>query len=333
MMSMAFPDPRSAAVAAAGTHDAAGARRPPAAGAAPRMLDATTSVVRCNGVDIAYESIGDDDAPTLLLVMGLGMQLHGWPDGFCRQLAGCGFRVVRFDNRDSGLSTKIAWPRVDVPRAVAASWLGMPVKAPYGLDDMAADAVGLLDALGIAQAGVIGASMGGMIAQVMAARHPQRVRRLVSIMSTSGNSRVSRGRPAAAQALLSRPADPRDPESVVAHMMKVHSIIGSPRYPTDPALLRERFVRSVRRGYDRQATARQFLAILASGDRRRLLAQVAAPTLVIHGADDPLVPVAGGRDTAEHIAGARLLVIDGMGHDLPEALFPQLVDAIAAHCA
>ena len=291
------------------------------------------TTARCNGIDIEYESLGADDAPALLLVMGLSMQLHGWPDEFCRQLVERGFRVVRFDNRDCGLSSRIAWPRVDVPRAVAASWLGMPVKAPYDLDDMAADAVGLLDALGIERANVVGASMGGMIGQVMAARHPQRVRRLVSIMSTTGNRRVSRGKPAAAQALLSRPADPRDPDSVVEHMLKVHSIIGSPRYPTDPAVLRQRFVRSVQRGYDRQATARQFLAILASGDRRRLLAQVAAPTLVIHGADDPLVPVAAGRDTAEHIAGARLLVIDGMGHDLPEPLFAQLVDAIAGHCA
>ena len=289
---------------------------------------------RANGLSIEYESLGAADAPALLLVMGLGMQLYGWPDEFCQQLVTRGFRVIRFDNRDCGLSSKVPGPRpLRLRLALAASWLGLRVSTPYRLDDMAADAVGLLDALRIDRAHVVGASMGGMIAQVMAANHPGRVRTLTSIMSSSGNRRVSRSKPAAARALLSRPADPNDVQVVIDHLMNVYSVIGSPRYRPDPVLLRQRIARSVQRSYYPQGTARQLLAIMASGDRRKLLARIAAPTLVIHGADDPLVPVEAGRDTARHIAGARLLVIDGMGHDLPAPLFAEIVEAIAAHCA
>ena len=291
------------------------------------------TAVQSNGLTIEVESLGADDAPALLLIMGLGMQLLGWPDEFCEQLAARGFRVLRFDNRDVGLSSRIAWDRpVRLPLALAAFWLGLPVRAPYKLDDMAADAVGVLDALRIEQAHVVGASLGGMIAQVMAARHPQRVRTLTSIMSTTGYRRVSQSKPAAARALLSRPADPTDLQSVVDHLTRVFSVIGSPGYPADPVHLRQRIERSVRRAYDPKGTARQLLAILASGNRRALLGDIVAPTLVIHGADDPLVPLTAGRDTAEHIAGARLMVVDGMGHDLPAALYPRLVEAIAGHC-
>jgi proline iminopeptidase len=289
--------------------------------------------IEANGLTIEYDSLGDPVAPPIVLIMGLGMQLIAWPDGFCQGLVERGFRVIRFDNRDCGLSGKIhSGKRPNLLLAFASAWLKLPVRAPYTLDDMAADTVGLLDALGIPRAHIVGASMGGMIAQVVAAGHPQRVLSLTSIMSSSGHSKVSRAKPGAMQALLSRPSDPEDPDSVVEHLVGVFGIIGSPGYPTDQGELRQRIERGVRRSNYPAGIARQLLAIIASGDRRRLLAKITAPTLVIHGADDPLVPVAAGRDTAHHIKGAQLMVIDGMAHDLPPGLLPTLVDAIASHC-
>jgi len=282
---------------------------------------------------IEYESLGDPSRPAIVLIMGLGMQLTGWPDDFCQGLVARGYRVVRFDNRDCGLSAQAPGKkRANLLLAMAASALGLPVRTPYTLEDMAGDAIGLMDRLGIARAHVVGASMGGMIAQVLAAKHPQRVLSLTSIMSTSGNRRVSRPTKPARKVLFSRPADPKDPESVVDYLIEMFGVIGSPAYPPDPAELRQRLNRSVRRAYSPAGTARQLLAIIASGDRRKLLRTIAAPTLVIHGAEDPLVPLAAGRDTAKEIPGASLLVIDGMGHDLPAALLPRLVEAIADHC-
>jgi pimeloyl-ACP methyl ester carboxylesterase len=241
--------------------------------------------------------------------------------------------VVRFDNRDCGLSSKIQVRRQpNLVAAFAAAWLRLPVRAPYTLDAMAADAVGLLDALGIRRAHLVGLSMGGMIAQVVAATHPERVLSLTSLMSSSGNRKLSKARPDARRALLSKPRDPGDPESVIDHLVGVFGVIGSPDFPTARDELREQLARNVRRDYHPAGVTRQLVAIIASGDRRKLLHKVAAPTLVIHGAADPLVPVEAGRDTARHIAGAKLLVIDGMGHDLPPALVPVLVDAIATHC-
>jgi len=290
--------------------------------------------VAANGLHLEYESLGDPRAPAIVLVMGLGMQLIAWPDAFCADLVARGFRVVRFDNRDCGLSSRIAARRrPNLLLAVTAARLGWPLRAPYTLDDMAADTVGLMDALGIDRAHVVGASLGGMIAQVMAARFPRRVLTLTSIMSTSGNRRASRGTRAAMQAIFGKPSDPHDPEAVVDHLVRAFGVIGSPAFPTDKAELRERIARSVRRAHYPAGIARQLLAVIAAGDRRRQLATIAAPTLVIHGADDPLLPVAAGRDTAKHIPGAKLLVIDGMGHDLPPALLPRLAEAIAAHCA
>jgi pimeloyl-ACP methyl ester carboxylesterase len=206
------------------------------------------------------------------------------------------------------------------------------VQAPYTLSDMADDSVALLDALSIADAHFVGVSMGGMIAQTLAARHPTRVRSLVSIMSSSGNRRVALARPRALRALLSRPKDTHNADAVIAHMMGVFGIIGSPGYPIDPAALRRSCERVLARGYYPAGTARQLLAIIASGDRRRELARITAPTLVIHGREDPLVRVSAGEDTARNIPGAQLLVLDGMGHDLPPALTPRIVDAIAKHC-
>ncbi len=286
-----------------------------------------------NGLTIEYEMLGDPINPVILLIMGLGMQLTSWPDAFCQQLVDGGFRVIRFDNRDCGLSSKIQpLRRANVKLAIFAALLRLPVRSPYVLDDMAGDAVGLLDALGIDCAHVVGASMGGMIAQLLAVGHPNRVISLTSIMSSSGNRRAHRGQRDGIKALLGKPADPNDPESVIAHMMKVHSVIGSPGFPVPRDELRQRIERNVTRSYYPAGTARQLLAILASGDRRRLLVKIVAPTLVIHGAEDKLVPVAAGRDTAKHIRGAKLKIIAGMGHDLAPGLQPILAAEIVAHC-
>jgi proline iminopeptidase len=289
--------------------------------------------VEANGITIEYESLGDPSDPTILLVMGLGMQLVAWPDAMCQSLVEHGFRVVRFDNRDAGLSTRVgAGGETLLPLALAAGWLGLPVRAPYSLDDMAADTVGLMDALGIERAHVVGASLGGMIAQVVAARHRDRVASLTSLMSASGNRRYWLAEPRATRALLARPAAPGDVESVVDHLVHVFTVIGSPGFPTDPDELRRNLGHAVRRAHDRDATARQLLAIVASGDRRELLRQITAPSLVIHGDADPLIRVGAGRDTARNISGAKLLVVEGMGHDLAPGLRPILVDAIASHC-
>ena len=282
---------------------------------------------------IEYESLGDPARPAIVLIMGLGMQLTGWPDSFCQALVARGYRVIRFDNRDCGLSGRVpVKKRANLLLAMAAAALGLPVRTPYTLDDMAGDTIGLMDSLGIARAHIVGASMGGMIAQVLAAKFPQRVQSLTSIMSTSGNRRVSKPTKPARKALLSRPADPKDPDSVIEHLVEMFGIIGSPAYPSTREELRLRLGHSVRRAYYPAGVARQLLAVIAAGDRRKQLRTIGAPTLVIHGADDPLVPLAAGRDTAQHIPGASLLVIDGMGHDFPEALMPRLATAIADHC-
>ena len=290
--------------------------------------------LRCNGLDIEYESLGDPTAPAILLIMGLGMQLVAWPDAFCRHLVERGFRVIRFDNRDVGLSGRVAGgKRPHLVWAMLAARLRLPLRPPYTLNDMAADAIGLIDGLGIAQAHVVGASMGGMIAQVLAARFPQRVLSLTSIMSSSGNPRLTWPKVDALRALLSRPEDPRDPEIVIEHLVRVFRVIGSPAFPADPAELRQRVSRAVRRSYYPDGVVRQLLAVIAAGDRRKLLRTIVAPTLVIHGAADPLVPLDAGQDTVRNIPGSRLMVIDGMGHDLPPALYGRLAEAIAAHCA
>lgn len=286
-----------------------------------------------NGLTLAYETSGEPDAPPLVLLMGLGMPLVFWPDAFVDGLAATGFRVVRFDNRDCGHSAKVrSGPIPYIPLAIGRSLLGLRVRAPYTLDDMAADAAGLLDALGIHRAHLVGVSMGGMIAQVMAARWPQRVASLTAIMSSSGNPRVSLGRLSVVRAILRRPHDPNDADAVIAHLVHLFGVIGSPGFATDAELLRRSCERVARRGYYPAGTARQLLAILASGDRRRDLARISAPTLVIHGTHDPLLPPSAGRDIAEHIPDAKLMLIDGMGHDLPPALTPRLVATIAAHC-
>ena len=286
---------------------------------------------KANGIEIEWDAIGDEGAPAVLLIMGLGGQMTRWSDQFRGALAAEGFRVVRFDNRDVGLSSKIeGGPAPDLARIGMAMAMGQAPDVPYHLDDMAADAVGLLDALGIDRAHVVGASMGGMIAQLVAALHPERVLSLTSIMSSTGNPSLPRATAEANAVLMSRPGG-TDLDSLVAHGVKSSKVIGSPGYPADEADIAARIRADLERQNYPAGFARQLAAIWANGDRRARLATIAAPTLVVHGADDPLVPVEAGRDTAAAIPGARLEEIAGMGHDLPQALVPTLVGLIAAH--
>ena len=279
-------------------------------------------------VEVAYETFGDATDPPLLLVMGLATQMIGWPDELCRALADRGHFVIRFDNRDIGLSTHLdAAGPADVP----AIFSGDLSSASYTLSDMARDAAGLLDALGVDSAHVVGASMGGMIAQTLAIEHPDRVRSLISIMSTTGDRTVGGATQEALGVLLAPPATTRD--EAIERTVTTYRVIGSPAFALDEAALRERAGLSYDRAYDPAGVSRQLAAIWASGDRTPRLADVAAPTLVIHGEQDPLVMVSGGHATAKAIPGAELVVIDGMGHDLPRDLWPELVDRISAHVA
>ena len=282
-----------------------------------------------NGIEIAYEVIGRPQDRPLLLVMGLGTQMIHWDDELCAMLAERGHRVIRFDNRDVGLSTKLVEHGVpNVMTAFATAARGGTVQSAYTLSDMAADTAGLLDALDIGSAHVVGASLGGMIAQTLAIEHPARVRSLTSIMSTPGDRDLPGATPAATAALLT-PA-PNDREGNIARGVQVFRAIGSPGFPFDEDRVRERAARAYDRCFHPAGTARQLLAIMAAGGRRDALRKLRVPALVIHGADDPLVPLACGVDTAEAIPGAERLIIEGMGHDLPRAVWPRIVDAIAA---
>jgi len=284
-------------------------------------------------VPIEFESLGDPAHPAIVLIMGLGMQLVAWPDAFCQALVAGGYRVVRFDNRDSGLSARATGGGgLGLFKAVAASVLKLPVHTPYTLHDMAQDTLAVMNALQIERAHIVGVSMGGMIAQVLAAAHPQRVLSLTSIMSTSGHQRLPQPSLKVRRMLMSRPAKPKDLASVTDHLVHILQVIGSPDYPEPVQALRERVSQGVKRAYNPAGTNRQLMAVIASGDRRPLLRQIQAPTLVVHGRDDPLVPLSGGQDTADHTPGARLMVIDGMGHDLPSALLPLLSQVILDHC-
>lgn len=284
--------------------------------------------VATNGIRIEYETFGDRRSPTLLLIAGNGAQLLFWDVPLCEMLAATGLHVIRFDNRDAGLSTKFEAAGVpDMMASIQAAMEGKPITAAYTLDDMADDAVGLLDALGIAKAHVCGLSMGGMIAQVVAYRHPEHVLSLTCIMSCTGNPEVPQGKPEALAAVVAPPPEGR--EAYIAHSLVVWRRIWSPGYPFEEERARMFMEASYDRAHYPQGMARQNLAILANGDRRPSLATITAPTLVIHGAADPLIPVEAGRDTARSIPGARLQIIDGMGHDLPTGVWPTVVAAIA----
>jgi pimeloyl-ACP methyl ester carboxylesterase len=283
---------------------------------------------KANGIQLEYETFGRASDAPLLLIMGLGAQMLLWDEEFCGLLAERGHYVIRFDNRDVGLSTK--FDHAGVPNVVAMMQPGADrSSAPYTLDDMADDAAGLLGALGIGSAHVVGASMGGMIAQTVAYRHAAKTRSLVSIMSSTGNPALPPAKPEA-MAVLMTPRPPDRASNVEAAVLAAR-VIGSPAYPADEARLRQRAGLMFDRAFTPFGTVRQMAAIFAHGSRVKRLAAVAAPTLVIHGVADPLVPIEGGRDTARSIPGAELLEIEGMGHDLPPALWTQLADAIAAH--
>ncbi|MBK7902735.1 MAG: alpha/beta hydrolase [Proteobacteria bacterium] len=288
-----------------------------------------------NGLRFDYQSSGALDAPAILLVQGLGMPAAMWPDVFVQTLVADGYRVVTFDNRDCGGSSRMADAGVpNIARAMSRALLRRPVTAPYNLSDMAEDTRVVLDAAGIERVHVVGVSMGGMIAQVFSAKYPQRVRTLTSIMSTTGNPRpsIALGKARALRALLRRPPPNPTLEQAVDHLLFVFGVIGSPGFQQHTAQLRPHFERVARRGLYPAGTSRQLAAILASGDRRGMLHGITAPTLVIHGADDPLVRTAGGRDTAANIRGARLKLIPGMGHDFPPALMSGIAVMIAEHC-
>jgi pimeloyl-ACP methyl ester carboxylesterase len=276
-------------------------------------------------ITLCYETFGSESNPPMLLIMGLGMSMLGWPEDFCEQLAGRGFYVVRFDNRDAGRSTRIHG-RPPTPRQLLTRRIE-PVL--YTLSDMAADAAGLLRSLGLAPAHIVGASMGGMIAQTLAAEHPDSTRSLVSIMSMTG-SRWS-GQPALRIYPYLLRAAPSEREAYIEHMSHMFATIGSTGLPQDTERIRDMMTRSYDRGHDPDASGRQLGAIIASGDRTAQLRRIKAPTLVIHGSKDPMVSPSGGKATAKAIPGARLMTIEGMGHDLPEAAWPQLVPAIADH--
>ena len=289
--------------------------------------------ISANGIGIELDDQGLPGGEPLLLIMGLGMQLTGWPQELVQLLVARGFRVLRMDNRDCGLSQ--GFEQAGVPNLV---WAGMrhamhlPVHSPYRIADMADDALGVLDALGLAQAHVCGASLGGMIAQHLAARHPQRVKSLTLLMSTSGSRRLPQPSLRVQRVLMSRP-DGRNPAAVAAHLRHVLAVIGSPAFPADPARLDGRLQAMVQRAWRPSGTARQLLAVVADGDRSALLPLIESPTQVIHGEADPLIPVAAGHDLAARIAGARLDLVPGMGHDLPLQLLPRFADGIAAAAA
>jgi len=287
--------------------------------------------ISANGISLEVDDRGPASGQPLVMIMGLGMQLVAWPDGLVDQLVAKGFRVIRFDNRDIGLSQR--FDHLGVPNIAAGGikhLLGMSVASPYHLADLADDTAALIDALGLQSAHVCGASMGGMVAQHLAARHPQRVRSLTLMMTTSGARRLPQPGWKVRMALMSRPENAHDLDSVVEHFMRLYGVIGSPGYPSEPVTLRERLSASIKRSYRPAATARQLMAIVADGDRTPLLAQIRQPTQIIHGLADPLVPPEAGRELARLIAGAQIELIEGMGHDLPQPLWPRFAADIAA---
>ena len=283
--------------------------------------------VKANGIEICYETFGDRNKPALILVMGLGAQMTMWPVEFCRQLADRGFFVIRYDNRDVGLSTKFEGVKVElVMPSKPGERVSIAGKPPYTLSDMANDGFGLLDALGIRQAHIVGASLGGTIVQRMAAEHPQRVLSMTSIMSTTGNPQVGMGKPEAMAALFT-PA-PSEREANIEHSVKVGRLIAGPLY--DEKRARQQAGERFDRAFYPAGIARQMAAAIADGDRTGLIASIKCPALVIHGRVDPLIELSGGEATAKAIPGAKLVVLDQMGHDLPEPLWPELVSQITA---
>jgi pimeloyl-ACP methyl ester carboxylesterase len=284
-----------------------------------------------NQIRIQVQQHGLQEHPAVLLIMGLGMQLVAWPPTVIEPLVQAGFRVITFDNRDIGLSQH--FDHAGKPNIVWQSFkrkLGFNVQAPYSLRDMAHDALGVLDALGIARAHIVGASMGGMIAQHLTVHAPARALTLTSIMSTSGAPGLPEAAPRVLRALLSRPKS-HAVEDIVTHYVKLFNVIGSPGFPVEPQLLRDRIRAGVERSYHPVGTLRQLMAVVADAQRHVLISHIQAPTLVVHGLADPLVPPACGRDTAQRIPGARFVGIEGMGHDFAPGAVAQFMPALLAH--
>lgn len=291
----------------------------------------TEKTLIANGLSLCYEEFGKNSDPAILLVMGLGTQMIAWPDAFCQGLANLGFRVIRFDNRDIGLSQKMYHsPKPNIVKITILAKLGLPFKVAYQLSDMASDAIGVLNALDIDKAHIAGVSMGGMISQILAAQAPERVLSLTSIMSTSGRRHIPSARPEILKEML-KPAGTEE-TSAVAQRMKVLRLIGSVgQYQSSDEEIREKVLRSYRRSVYPAGYLRHMAAIAHCGSREKYLRKISAPTVVIHGKADPLVSVEGGIDTARLIQGSKLQLIDDMGHDLPSKLVPTLVEMIANH--
>ncbi|GAA6141578.1 alpha/beta hydrolase [Hydrogenophaga sp. 5NK40-0174] len=284
-----------------------------------------------NGLEFEVEVQGRDSAPAVVLIMGLGMQLTAWPPLLVQGLINSGYRVLRFDNRDIGLSSHLDHLRLpNLTWQVVRKRLGMQVHAPYKLSDMARDVKGLMDALDIERAHLLGVSMGGMVAQHLAANCPDRVHSLTSIMSSSGAPDLPGPDPQILQAML-RPPRSRDPEDLVDQLMDTMRLLASPGYPQDEAELRARMLASIRRSYHPKGVLRQLLAVMGDTGRHRLLRQVQCPTLVIHGNADRMVPLACGQDTAARISGSQLEIIEGMGHDWPPALAQRMAELVVPH--
>jgi pimeloyl-ACP methyl ester carboxylesterase len=301
---------------------------------APLFVNAGVQV-KANGISLEVDDTGADGSqagrPVVLLIMGLGMQLVAWPPAFVQGLVHQGFRVVRFDNRDIGLSQH--FDHLGVPNLVWESLkyrVGFAVNAPYSVHDMAADTLGVLDALGIGRAHVVGVSMGAMIAQRAALAAPDRVLTLSSIMGSSGARHLPGPKPQVLRVLLSRPNGTNEP-AIVEHYVRLFKVIGSPGFPLDEAALRERVLAGTRRSYHPAGSLRQMAAIAADTRRADELARIRIPTLVLHGKDDPLVPFPCGEDTARRIRGARFLGIEGMGHDLPPGVVERLLQPLVPH--
>ncbi|MDP9697701.1 alpha/beta hydrolase [Paenibacillus polysaccharolyticus] len=288
------------------------------------------NILTVNDIDIAYDSYGSEKNETILLIAGLGTQMIRWTVPFCEMLAARGFRVIRFDNRDTGLSTHFSnHASLDFEALAQTLMSGKLPYLPYTLDDMSADTLGLLDALEIEKAHIVGRSMGGMIAQLVASQYPERVLSLTSIMSTTGNPELPPTSPEV-MALMTGPApNPmEDEEGYLAHSVAFAKRIAGTGYPFEEDAYRSLIREEIQRAYDPGSVGRQIAAIAVSGDRRARLAKVKVPALVIHGVEDPMFVPACGRDTAEAINGAELMLLEGMGHDLPQQLFETVVDGI-----
>ncbi len=288
------------------------------------------SIAISNGIEIAYETFGDPSEPPLVLIMGLGYQMVFWDKEFCIQLSRQGYQVIRFDNRDVGLSTWLDNAGVqDIVTMKQLMAQRKTAQAPYSLSDMADDVAGFLDALNMESAHIVGRSMGGMIGQMMAINHPERLKTLTSIMSSTSDPNLPPPKQEVLSILLE--PEPTDIEGFVEHTIRIWHLLNGSVFPIDEALVREWARESYKRGLNPEGAARHFAAIVATGSRKEALKSINVPTLVIHGDSDPLVPVECGKDTAEAIPGARFIIIKDMGHTLPQAVYPQVIDAISHH--